>query len=46
MTTFPRVPSTPDAPVLAAVPSLLWAHRGYHLLVAHNEVREWEGGRK
>lgn len=38
MTTFPRVPDTPDAPVMAAVPALLWAHRGYRLLVAHNEV--------
>ena len=38
MTTFPPVPDTPDAPVMAAVPALLWAHRGYRLLVAHNEV--------
>lgn len=38
MTTFPRVPETPDAPAMAAVPALLWAHRGYRLLVAHNEV--------
>lgn len=39
MTTFPSVPSSePDTPA-AAVPALLWAHLGYRLLVARNEVR-------
>lgn len=38
MTTFPAVPTTPNAPVMAAISCLLWAHKGYRLLVAHNEV--------
>jgi hypothetical protein len=39
MTTFPRAPQTPnDAGGLAAISCIVWAYRGYRLLVAENEV--------
>jgi len=40
MTTFPRVPQTPREPANMAIACMLWAYRGYRLMVAQNHLIE------